>query len=432
MKQIRSRIVAMRFLGGPACLIICHSLAGAACSETASVPFEDSEHVSVETEDTPCNGAAGGSVADICVWASDQDLKRMFAEPGASIEVPAEMTLLGWRITNGEIEIHGGVSRRYPKKSYRYKFPKGALKYDFFGRGVKTYRRLVLNASWVDRSFIRTKLAYDLTHSAGGLAPHTGFVRLYLNGELQGLYVLTERIDSNFLKHNGLSGDGYLYKASSHHANWALNDNPLAGFELKNGTPGSAQDIAALWFAAQHAVADYESFEAEVAPLVSLQDFEIWHAVMAFAQNIDTFTKNYYLYRDPHEPDSQFRIIQWDADATFGSHWSGRRYEDTDGNIFGTRNNNAFSERYFKIPEYRRRYVQLVKELLSDALSYEKILQEVDRIATVIRDDAQRDLEQWDRGALFDSETTYLKDVIRHRYQAVSDAVFQEEIADGD
>lgn len=89
-----------------------------------------------------------------------------------------------------KIKGHGNDSFRAPKKSYNLSF---AEKQDLLGMGAaKDY---VLLAAYRDNSLLSYKLTYDLVNEIGmAYAPSSEFVHLYINGEYEGVYLLTGKI----------------------------------------------------------------------------------------------------------------------------------------------------------------------------------------------------------------------------------------------
>ncbi len=89
-----------------------------------------------------------------------------------------------------KIKGHGNDSFRAPKKSYNLSFTE---KQDLLGMGAaKDY---VLLAAYRDNSLLSYKLTYDLVNEIGmAYAPSSEFVHLYINGEYEGVYLLTGKI----------------------------------------------------------------------------------------------------------------------------------------------------------------------------------------------------------------------------------------------
>lgn len=93
------------------------------------------------------------------------------------------------------IEQRGSSSAGFPKKSF------GVEIQDKTGEDssvalldMPPQSDWVLSANFSDKSLLRNAFAYQLSASLGWYAPRTRYVELVLNGEYQGVYLLTEKI----------------------------------------------------------------------------------------------------------------------------------------------------------------------------------------------------------------------------------------------
>ena len=98
-----------------------------------------------------------------------------------------------------QVKGRGGTSRRYKKHSF-------ALELDESRSvgGLQSDDDWVLNASVVDRTFMRNRLAYDLFAKFGSnnLAAQSTFVNVYINNNYTGLYHLCHEINGGYLNIN--------------------------------------------------------------------------------------------------------------------------------------------------------------------------------------------------------------------------------------
>ncbi len=104
------------------------------------------------------------------------------------------------------IEIFGGYSRAYPKKSFtlraRAKYAQDKIEYNFFNTPIDTFDALVLRASGQDWTHIRNELIYDINKEANtsvGIQAYKHTI-VFLNGEYWGLYSIMERKGSEFIE----------------------------------------------------------------------------------------------------------------------------------------------------------------------------------------------------------------------------------------
>ena len=181
------------------------------------------------------------------LWDEETGIHVNAERRGRAWERPATVEWLslegevGFSVVAG-LRIHGGWSRRLPKKSFRLYFrgeygPR-ALAYPLFGPEVgQTYDRLVLRAGFSDGG-VRDQLVRDLHGAMGQVAARGRGVALYLNGVYWGLYHFTERIDEAFLTTHfdasawyAHSGSGELTPGSAHR--WLLFADWLTRTDLR-------------------------------------------------------------------------------------------------------------------------------------------------------------------------------------------------------
>ena len=145
--------------------------------------------------------------------------------------------------------------------------------------------------------------------------------------------------------------------------------------------------------------------------------------------NADTFTKNYYLYHDIDAPigtpKARFRLISWDADATWGNSWDGVILSTDQSSWHGT---DAFSPRLLSISEYRASYRDGYLEALESDLGQQVILLRVAAIESLIATAARADLLHWQREGNFDDETARLRDAIEARVQTMKTVMSELEV----
>lgn len=91
--------------------------------------------------------------------------------------------------TFSEIKGRGNATFGYSKKPYQIKLGK---KTDLFGMGkAKTW---ILLANYIDSSFIRNAVSYEIADSFGlAFTPKSKFVNLFIDGQFIGLYQLIEK-----------------------------------------------------------------------------------------------------------------------------------------------------------------------------------------------------------------------------------------------
>src|SRR5687767_9813303 len=127
-----------------------------------------------------------------------QDLLRMDQSPRGEELYPVAFKANGVVYNDAKIRYRGQWARTWPKKPLKIFF---SDEQPFEGQ-----KRLNLNSSFRDPSFIREPLAYHIYRAADVPAGESKLVRVHLNGEFRGLYVQVEQPDKGFLKRKDLKG----------------------------------------------------------------------------------------------------------------------------------------------------------------------------------------------------------------------------------
>lgn len=241
-------------------------------------------------------------------------------------EQDAVLTVRNDQVT-GSAKVRGASSTSYPKVSYTLDFDSDELGVTEWGD--RTREHMVLITSFDDNSYVRQKLGYDLwmamAEQSGELrlTPRTFFAVVYINGDYQGLYTACDRIDDEFLRHMGTEGEGSLYKAVSHDANFYLTGASGsakgflgAGYEKKEGDDADWSDLEALVAHTGGVDDDTLWMNSQGLDLGEFADWMIW-AQLTLAQ--DSAGKNSYLFADPVA--GRWRLTPWDLNESFGQNW---------------------------------------------------------------------------------------------------------------
>ena len=178
------------------------------------------------------------------------------------------------------------------------------------GQTIGALRRLTLNNMWQSRGMVSEWLGYQVFAAAGVPSPRCGFARVWVNGDLLGLYANVETEDEVFLARHYADPTGNLYEAEL----TDLSADEIADFEQEQGEDTSRQDLAEL--AAAVAAPDDALFFAEPA-LLDTGEFLAFVAGEAVIGHWDGYWKahNYRLYRDPTS--ATWSFIPWGIDQAY-------------------------------------------------------------------------------------------------------------------
>ena len=290
------------------------------------------------------------------------------------------------------IKCRGGLSSKYPKHSFALKFDqKVAL------CGLPDNKSWVLNASYIDKTFMRHKLCYDLFRMMGdyNAAPQCAYARVCENGHNLGLYVVMQRLNRRSLQIDKQDSSALIFKepkvfypdsllparnARTH--NYHGQTYPEVD---KAGYEGKVMDDFRHFLCN----ASDQEFNDKIWQWVDRRNVIDWHLLILFTNGGDGVCKNFYLYRRGEgEP---FRVALWDCDHSFG------RDGDNELNMLTRSANhlkNIMLKRLWANEEYRRalkeRYEQLRRTGVFTEDNIRKMVEQNDvLIRSAIEDNAR-------------------------------------------
>lgn len=258
------------------------------------------------------------------IWelnVAPDDLARIVDSPDETITIDGNLIIQGQPYATA-LRIHGGSSRYYPKKSFRFDLTNGL--------SLPTGQdHLILRAEWNDKTMLRNHLAFDLIYRSSHIpAVRTEAVHFRINERYYGVMWHVERVDGDFLRARALDPAASLYEASPASQFWEPGGGlyPLVDhaayegtYEHKKGDHGYDDLIELI---EGTVAASDDEFAQRVADEVKLDEILVYLALMAALQSKDHIKKNYYLYRDDDTVEDRWRILPWDLDLTFGHLWT--------------------------------------------------------------------------------------------------------------
>lgn len=249
------------------------------------------------------------------------------------------------------IEVRGGSSQNYPKKSFLMELRTDTMEgegMDVPLLGLRADDDWNLQAGYIEPNRLRSVVGMELWSDLHTLyyadeeyEARTGvrmrFMELFINDSYQGLYALSERVDRKQLQLKQYNGTirGELYKGIG----W--------GGSTFTSIPPPFSEHAVLWGGWEHIHPEGHPNWAELSELVALvvsgthpdlhtelrQRFHLptmvdYHLFMNLLKGEDNTGKNIFLARyDAGEP---YFYEPWDLDATFGLSWNGLFNVNTD------------------------------------------------------------------------------------------------------
>lgn len=298
-------------------------------------------------------------------------------------------TNYGFGITdyNGTMELRGQSSKLANLKSYKIELNKNAL--------WDGYQRVNLNKHPYDDIRVRNKLSFDLIKDVPNITSlKTQFVHLFVKDYSEGdysqtyvdygLFTQVERIDRDYLENHGLDRSGNLYKIENfefyrYEDSIKLKDDIDYNkkdfeniLEIKNG-----DDHTKLIEMLDDVNNKYMHINTVLEKHFDRDNLLTWLAINILTDNIDTASRNYFLY-SPSDSDIWY-FLPWDYDKGLGAYSDQRGlWQEGISNYFGNVLIKRFLENSTNFQDLNRKveevYNIMTKEKIQHLVdSYEPI-----------------------------------------------------------
>ena len=340
------------------------------------------------------------------------------------------------------IKGRGNTTWGQDKKPYSVKLESG---HDLFGMGVS--RRWELLANAYDGSNLRNQLVFEMAQEAGmAYTPQATWVDLYLNGEYQGLYQISEKVEvgngrveiaDQEAGYGDLTG-GYLFlmeDASRYetavsrfttegHQTMVIKSPEIAGEEQIEYLSGLVQEFEDAVTAPDGVNPETGKFFTEY---IDLDSFAMKYLVEEITKNSDAVTNSQYFYK---QPDSVSGLLYagpvWDYDNALG-HTNEEAMDPVGLMLDRIRSDDGISNLWYGSLCAQPVFMERVKELYRDVFApiLETIIQErIDEYRERIRVSATLDWIRWkDTNKDFryrvcdsyDAYVDYLQEFLRQR-----------------
>ncbi len=338
----------------------------------------------------------------------------------------------------GALRIHGNWTRKAWKKSFRFRFhPQGrddaGIPEILRQTGFSGERTVVLRAAGGRiTAALRDELFNSLYLKSGGTASQSSPALLFLNGKIWGIYYLRERIDEDFLERRFGRGDyDLLYKRRDAILGKAKNWKKFRQTFKKHSLESEE---------------NYRKFKRQL----DIDDFLRYWLYNIYAANLDWPHYNVYVYRKKETPDSLWRWIAWDADATFLrkqgiNHntlaWAARKMlrHDLKWDFKKGYRDQARNLKYSQIlwralenANFRQQFVRRFCDYLNDDLSPQKAMPVYEKIVQTLQPDLHFELKKWRVDSSYLAiRVAGIRNFIRKRPEIIH-KYFQEELHLGD
>jgi hypothetical protein len=219
------------------------------------------------------------------------------------------------------VKLRGGMSRKYFKQSYVLELNEKKKML-----GLAHDDDWILNASYIDKTFMRHKLSYDLFREMRikNESPKCSYTKLYVNDEYKGIFILMEKLTASRLGLNKAHSESMVFKDTFIFKD-DLDFNKMDSAEVFHQKypdwdtePKNEELLNLRKFILE---SSDEEFALQCGNYIDLTNTIDWHLLLLLSNGGDGVIKNYYLYKK--DAQTPFRIALWDCDHSFGRDGDG-------------------------------------------------------------------------------------------------------------
>ncbi|XOV66485.1 MAG: CotH kinase family protein [Fluviicola sp.] len=349
---------------------------------------------------------------------------------------------LGNKIWGEKIRLRtrGNRSATFDKHSYSLK-----LSTSEEILGMHSNEKWKLNAEYIDKTFMRNKLSYDLfrSFSPGNWAPKIKYCVVYANKDYDGIYAMTQSVDASTLDLRSGSG-GILFKEPPISHPPSEHEERYEKFKkyVKRSIRYKDYSIKArykledeCYFNQRYPDIKKENRSDEIYrltefifnssdeefsdPQVFNQYFDLenlidWHLLILVTANGDGTYKNFYMSRK--EEGKPYTFIPWDYDHSFGRDGDG---EPSKVNIIPVKKNMALLHRLMETNafDYRKKLYRKFRDLKKSGVLVDKnIYRMIDANVALLKSEVKDNEKRWPseeigyfKNTSFDTEVQRMK-----------------------
>ena len=249
-------------------------------------------------------------VSESILFDEKLECEALYIDNGDTLLLPAN------------IKCRGGMSSKYGKHSYAIEFS-DSIKIC----GIEADDDWVLNANYIDKTFQRHKLNYDLFRqmNSNNIASQSGYIKVYVNWQYHGLYVAMQEINGGQLGVDKTDPEAMVFKdppvfyperltAFQDSGNYYQQKFPKIDVVDKSQY---LNDFNQFLFEASN-----EDFDSKIETWIDVNNVIDWHLILLLSNNDDGLFKNFYLYK--LNSATPMRIAIWDYDHSFGRDADGK------------------------------------------------------------------------------------------------------------
>ena len=310
------------------------------------------------------------------------------------------------------IRIRGRSSRRFDKKGYLLRFTKEDGSYDNYEvMGMDSHYEWALHGPFLDKSLIRNYLWYNIAGEMMDYAPNVRFCEVIVNGEYQGLYVMTETIANgeDARVHvsepiDNTTATGYIIRSDQGSKNTLKNINNFTYYTYRirrrNGLcldieyPRAGALTLEMADAIEQEISDFEkalysfdfnSKEYGYHKWIDANSFADYLIINEFTQNYDAGGLSTYIYKDIG---GKYKMCVWDFNNSCGL------YEQEFDNYFSM-TDTIWQQMLVRDEAYCQKIVDRYRMWRESYLNEDYLLGYIDDVIAFLGDAVERNFSVW-------------------------------------
>jgi len=295
---------------------------------------------------------------------------------------------------NDGIRGRGNSSWSYPKRPYRLKFDK---KTSLFGH--EAAKSWVLLANYLDPTLIMNALAFELGQRFRlPFTNHYVFVELFLNGEYQGNYMLTEQIQVGKGRVDINDKEGYLVEMDVYYDDepkfrTVEYDLPVMIKSPEDLTDESGYDFVKAGINELTTRVFDDAFpDNGYRDLIDMDIFIDYLLITEIVNNKELgWPKSVYMYKDAGVNSRIGMGPLWDYDWAFGYTGNAHDYF-ADSQKRSYIYYHSFFRRFFEDPVFRSKYKMRWNEMYADVAGMETT---IDKLSASLNRSQQENFKRW-------------------------------------
>ena len=312
------------------------------------------------------------------------------------------------------IRVRGNSSRFFDKPGYLLRFVDSDGDYENHEvMGMDPHYEWALHGPYLDKTLIRNYICYNLSGELMDWAPNVRFCEVIVNGEYQGLYVMTETITNGEDCRADISEpvdktdqSGYILRLDAGSSEPLKNINNFTYYTYRISRksdqiinivyPRSGSLTQDMADAIEQDFSDFEkalySFDYNddvygYEGMIDVSSFVDYFIITEFTCNYDVGSRSTYVSRDIG---GKYKMIVWDFNSAFDNY----RLSVSDPYIFQMEQ-VAWYVMLMKDEDFTEKIISRYRQLREGVLSEEYLMNYIDETLAYLGPAIERNFEVW-------------------------------------